>query len=65
MRLLNAYSARVMAAAEHDSVLSNQFLRVAVFVDPPAKLLHPGVLRRVLIGNLRGRRPVLSGCAPQ
>jgi 2-polyprenyl-6-methoxyphenol hydroxylase-like FAD-dependent oxidoreductase len=65
IRLLNGFSARVMAAAEDDPALSNQFLRVAVFVDSPGRLLRPSMLGRVLAGNLRrirGRRD--AGPAP-
>ena len=58
-RVLNGFSALVMSAAEDDPVLSNQFLRVAVFVDSPGRLLRPSMLGRILAGNvrrIRGRR---------
>lgn len=53
VRLLNACTALVLDAAGDDPVLSHQFLRVAVFVDPPSSLLRPDILWRVLRGNLR------------
>jgi 2-polyprenyl-6-methoxyphenol hydroxylase-like FAD-dependent oxidoreductase len=71
VRVLNAFSARVMAAAEDDPVLSNQFLRVAVFVDSPGRLLRPSMVCRILAGNLRRvrgrreRRPAVAAVLPE
>jgi hypothetical protein len=54
VRLGNAYLARLHAAAARDARLAAAFLRVAGLVAPPASLLRPGVLLRVL---QHGRRP--------
>jgi hypothetical protein len=52
VRLINAYLARLHAAAAHDASLASAFLRVAGLVAPPQSLLHPGVAVRVLWGSL-------------
>jgi len=50
VRLVNAYLARLHAAAAHDADLAGAFLRVAGLVAPPGSLLRPGVAARVLRG---------------
>jgi 2-polyprenyl-6-methoxyphenol hydroxylase-like FAD-dependent oxidoreductase len=54
-RAIGAYVLRLQAAAEHDPVLANKFLKVSGLNSSPATLLRPTVLLRVLIGNLRRR----------
>jgi 2-polyprenyl-6-methoxyphenol hydroxylase-like FAD-dependent oxidoreductase len=49
-RVLNAYMARLVRASAHDAVLSRAFLDVANLTTPPAKLLTPNLLARVLLG---------------
>ncbi|TDB73761.1 squalene monooxygenase [Micromonospora sp. KC723] len=53
VRLVNAYVARLHAAATTDADLGAAFLRVINLVDPPTRLLTPGRVLRVL----RGPRP--------
>jgi 2-polyprenyl-6-methoxyphenol hydroxylase-like FAD-dependent oxidoreductase len=61
-RMVNAYIARLHAAAAHDASLASAFVRVAGLVAPPQTLLRPDVAVRVLRGGLhpaagtRGRR---------
>ena len=53
VRLVNAYLARLHAAAAHDARLAVAFLRVAGLVAPPETLLRPGVVLGVARGTLR------------
>ncbi|BBZ37936.1 FAD-dependent oxidoreductase [Mycobacterium conspicuum] len=48
MRITNAYLRRVLAAAETDPVVVQQFMRLIGMVDPPSRLLRPSMLVRVL-----------------
>jgi 2-polyprenyl-6-methoxyphenol hydroxylase-like FAD-dependent oxidoreductase len=63
VRLTNAYASLILTATERDSVLAERVFRVNAFVDPPAMLFHPAVLRRVVAGNLRRRRSSGSSTA--
>ncbi|HEX8095341.1 FAD-dependent monooxygenase [Jatrophihabitans sp.] len=57
VRFVNAYVHRLHVAAVADPVLGAAFLRVLNLVDPPTRLLAPGIVVRVLRGSL-GRRAV-------
>jgi hypothetical protein len=50
-RLINAYVDRLLATAEHDSVVGEQFLRVNMFLDPSSALMRPAILTRVIAGG--------------
>ncbi|MGV9676951.1 NAD(P)/FAD-dependent oxidoreductase [Nocardia sp. NPDC003482] len=54
----HAYLARVHRAAHTDPRVARAFLRVANLVEPPAALLHPRVLGRVLRPAAPARPPV-------
>jgi 2-polyprenyl-6-methoxyphenol hydroxylase-like FAD-dependent oxidoreductase len=61
-RLGAAYLARLHAAAVHDATLATAFARVVGLVDPPHRLMRPGVAARVLLhrhrrGRARRRDP--------
>jgi len=55
VRVTNAYMNRLLTATERDPALAERFLRVTTFLDPPTRLFHPTVVRRVVAGNLRRR----------
>jgi 2-polyprenyl-6-methoxyphenol hydroxylase-like FAD-dependent oxidoreductase len=46
-RIATRLSSRLLAAARYDPVITEQFLRVGGFLDPPASLAHPRILRRL------------------
>ena len=56
MRIANKYVDRVLAAAESDTVVAEQFSRVSTLIDPPTRLFHPAVIARVATVNLRRRQ---------
>ncbi|MCW2690851.1 MAG: hypothetical protein JWR37_5741 [Mycobacterium sp.] len=56
VRIANKYVDRVLAAAESDTVVAEQFSRVSTLIDPPARLFHPAVIARVATINLRRRQ---------
>ena len=55
-RLLHGYLDRVLRAAEHDVDVFEQFIKVAWLVDHPARLLRPGMIRRIVVTR-RGAMP--------
>jgi 2-polyprenyl-6-methoxyphenol hydroxylase-like FAD-dependent oxidoreductase len=60
VRLVNAYIARLHAAAAHDARLASAFVRVAGLVAPPRSLLRPSIAVRVLRAGLRPAPAVAS-----
>jgi 2-polyprenyl-6-methoxyphenol hydroxylase-like FAD-dependent oxidoreductase len=53
-RFLNWYLGKLHKAAARDTELARSFLRVANLMAPPATLLAPTTMLRVMCGNLRG-----------
>jgi hypothetical protein len=53
VRFVNAYVHRLHKAAAADPVLGAAFLRVINLIDPPTRLLAPGIAWRVLRGARR------------
>jgi len=54
VRFINWYVGKLHLAARHDARLSEAFLQVANLQAPPQRLLHPGIVTRVLWRNLAG-----------
>lgn len=63
MRISNAYLRRVLAAAETDPVVVQQFMRMIGMVDPPSSLVRPSMLLRVLTKSRK--RAVARTSAPE
>ena len=59
-RLVNAYIARLHAAAANDASLAGAFLRVTGLVEPPQSLLRPGIAVRVLRASLHPARDAVG-----
>lgn len=55
IRLINAYVRSIHVAAQHDAQVSIAFLKMGHLLAPPTSLFAPGMLARVLWGNLRSR----------
>lgn len=56
-RFINWYLEKLHHAAHHDPVVSIAFLKVVNLMAPPPSVMQPGIMWRVLRGNLRTRRP--------
>jgi hypothetical protein len=48
IRMINQYVTALQAAAVHDPVLTDAFLRVAGMVDDPMSLMNPDIQQRVM-----------------
>lgn len=57
VRFINWYISKLHHAAQHDAVVSVAFLKVVNLVEPPPSVMKPGIMWRVLRGNLRPRVP--------
>ena len=55
VRFINWYIGKLHMAARRDAVLAKAFLKVANLTMPPAGLLHPSAVMRVIYGNIRWR----------
>ncbi|MYW93960.1 FAD-dependent oxidoreductase [Amycolatopsis rubida] len=64
VKFLNAYLARLRAAAARDGRLTSTFMRVAGLVDPPSALLSPATALRVLRNGWRAA-PAPVAAAPE
>lgn len=53
VRFINWYIGKLHHAAHHDPVVSVAFLKVVNLVAPPPSVMKPGIMWRVLRGNLR------------
>lgn len=56
VRITTKYVNRVLAAAESDIAVAEQFAKVVGFLDPPTTLFHPAIVARVVTANLRRRQ---------
>jgi len=63
VNFINWYMAKLNKAAQKDPVPAMAFFRVANLLAPPPSVMHPKVVWRVLLGNLRPQ-PVDSGADP-
>jgi len=64
VNFLNWYIAKLHRAAHRDPVLALAFHKVSNLVAPPPTLLRPGIVWRVLRGNLAARRPAPAKASP-
>ncbi|MER6569699.1 FAD-binding monooxygenase [Streptomyces sp. NPDC001093] len=55
VRITNAFFGRLLSAAEHDSALTQEFVKVSSLLSPPTILLNPVTIGRMVLGNLRHR----------
>jgi 2-polyprenyl-6-methoxyphenol hydroxylase-like FAD-dependent oxidoreductase len=63
VRVINAYVNRVLIAAERDTAVAEQFMRVVALQAPLTRVFRPSTALRVLHGNLRHSRDPGTGAA--
>jgi hypothetical protein len=57
VKIINAYLAKLLKAADHDPVAALAFHRVGNLLAAPPSLMHSRIAARVLWGNLRPQAP--------
>lgn len=55
-RLLNGYIERILTATEYDTIAVDRFIRVTALIDPASELLHPRMVWRAALANVRRPR---------
>jgi 2-polyprenyl-6-methoxyphenol hydroxylase-like FAD-dependent oxidoreductase len=65
VRATNAYVARIIAAGERNPKVSEAFLRVLAFLDPPERLFAPDVAGRILRARWAAARADSPAGMPQ
>ncbi|ORA10463.1 FAD-dependent oxidoreductase [Mycobacterium arosiense] len=55
-RLLNGYIDRILTVTEYDAVAVDRFVRVIALIDPASRLLHPRMMWRAALADLRRPR---------
>lgn len=63
VRVINAYLKQLHAAARHDPVVARSYNKVASLLAPPASLMRPGIMWRVLWGTLPSKPKPLRSVA--
>jgi hypothetical protein len=54
VRIANKYVDQVLAAAESDIIVAEQFARVIGFLDPPTSLFHPALIATTNLRRQKG-----------
>jgi hypothetical protein len=63
-RITNAYLDKVLAAAEVDPAVTQQFLRVTGMIDAPTRLLRPSLMFRIARANRRRKSITQEHASP-
>lgn len=65
LRIINWYLSKLHVAARRDPVVARRFNDVTGLLAPPSSLMRPGIILRVLQGNLRSVRPRIRALAAE